>query len=314
MSNSIRTTISLPKDLFLKVKKYNLSMSKICQEALEVRIKKEDKNHQRNLSINKLKKIYYNKGFETGGLSSKNMSKYELKISLSTLKGEGRYDIWTLVDRVDDVFERNFDYKIFDDHFYTYDHGWVLKDNTILKNPEYSWFTTDKPVHSAIEESRSETFFEYKYGFVMGLCNIQEQFEPIKANPTISKTKVSINKNKLTKKQAIEIVREEINISLNNRNTIYSNQNIANDQWWFEPKYGKLELTFFLLLNDKKDRMLFLFKIPAKKYRKASFRDRPEKGCVSIGIEGNDRFNFMDINSGSSNVKFSKHLIKTIKY
>jgi len=289
-------------------------MSKICQEALEVRIKKEEKNHQRNLSINKFKRIYYNKGFEAGCLSSKNMSEYELETSLSTLKGEGRYGIWTLVDRVDDVFEKNFNYKIFDDHFHTYKNGWVLKDNTILENPEYSWFTTKKPVDYSIQDSRDETFFEYKHGFTMGLCNIQEPIEPIEIDPIVSKTKVSINKNKLAKKQAIEIVREEINISLNNRNTVYSNQNRANDQWWFEPRYEKLELTFFLLLNDKKDKILFLFKIPAKEYEKKSFRDRPEKGCVSIGIEGNDRLNFMDINSGSANVKFAKYLIKTIRY
>jgi len=315
MSESIRTSITINKRILKMVKEYNLNMSKIVQEALEKRIKIEQKKHKKKLSFQKIKNIYFKKGFETGRIGASKYSKYELKIAISTINGEGRYSIWNIDDRVDDIFEKNFDYKIFDEHFYKYETGWVLRDDTLIQDPEYSWFITKKPIDLLVEDARGEALFEYKNGFAMGLCNIQKPIEATKTDPIISKVEINIQNKKLTKKQAIEITSKEVSVSLNNRNTIFSNQNNANDLWWFEPTYEKLESNFFLILHDKKDQVLFLFNISdPKEITKNKFRDRPEKGRVSIIIDSNDTFNFMDKSSGSSNINFSKYLIKTIKY
>jgi hypothetical protein len=306
----IRTTISLPEDLLINAKKFNLNVSKICQQALEKQIQTETLKSDRKAHLKDIFKLYYDKGFEFARQKSKDFSKEDTDFFAATLKGEGRYGIWNLVDRVDDVFERTFDYGWFDDQFHVYDCGWVLKDQSVLTNPDYSWFSSNKPVDLFVQDCRAEALFEFKYGFAMGLCGLEKSISPSDDDFIVNKEYQQ--HNKLSKKQSLKLIRDQTDLQLNHQNTIFSNQNAANDLWWFEPSYEKLESGFFLILNNQKDRILYIFNVPGKK--KNQFRDRPEKGRVSITIDSADTFNFMDQNSGSSNEKFSKYLIKKISY
>lgn len=306
----IRTTISLPEGILKNAKKFNLNVSGICKQALEKQIRTETQKAEKKTFLKNIFKIYYDKGYEAGQQQSKNISKEEIDFYTATLKGEGRYGVWNIVDRVDDVFERTFDYNWFDNQFHVYDCGWVLKDQSILTNPDFSWFSLNKPVDLFIQDCRAEALFEYKYGFAMGLCNLEKPINLSEKNINV-KTEYGQD-NKLSKKQSLKLIRDKTDFQLNNQNTIFSNQNAANDLWWFEPAYEKLESGFFLILNDHKNRILYVFNVPEK--QKDQFRDRPEKGRVSIIINSNDTYNFMDQNSGSSNEKFSTYLIKKIKY
>lgn len=314
MSKNIVTSISLPKNLYEKSKVYGLKISEVCQNALEIKIKKEEVKHQRMKSFEEIKRIYYERGFEDGQRipeSETIVPDDEMKIIKSTLRGEKRFGLWSKVDRVDDIFERVYDDRVFDNIFLQYEFGWVLKDERILNNPHHSWFTDVEKNAQTVEEYRAEAFFEYKFGFVMGLCGYTDLPSE---NEKIHPPAPGLSNKKLTKKQAINIVRSSMNVEIHNKNTVFSNPNAANSRWWFEPNYKTLSSNFFLILNDNNNRKLFLFSIPENKFKKDLFRDRPEKGRVSIIIESNDRINFMDICSGSSNVKFSNFLIKTIKY
>ncbi len=120
-----------------------------------------------------------------------------------------------------------------------------------------------------------------------------------------------LNAIKLTKQQAIEMLKEEGVDDLTHSNTVYSNVNSATQVYWLEPNNNKFSEDFNVILNDSVNGSLNLFSIKANliKSPEIIFEQRSDKNASKIIIDSTKSV-FID----KKGFEFDEYLVKSINY
>jgi len=121
---------------------------------------------------------------------------------------------------------------------------------------------------------------------------------------------------KIDKNEAMNLVNREVNMGLNNSNTVFSNVNKGKPVWWFEPENSRFNYDFHLILNDAKKKILYYFFIPKNDITnpKATFyqrKDFDDKSQIEIY---DDDPKFMDTKKTGNGLQFKKYLKREIQY
>ncbi len=122
--------------------------------------------------------------------------------------------------------------------------------------------------------------------------------------------KSKVGRNTLTKSEAIEIFAKR-NYTLWPSRTTFASKNSSMKSYWANPSVGLLKKNWHLILNDWKNRILYLFFIPAYSISLAEIKkrgDNPEKIDLQIGYKNPT---FTDSRSG---YKFLKYKVDEINY
>ena len=136
---------------------------------------------------------------------------------------------------------------------------------------------------------------------------------------SVNTTNVTL-RSKMSRSEALRIsnifLYQKLNQTINGKHFVFSNQNKANNKWWFEPKIETFENDLFIALNDDKLSKLYLFKIPGKELSPPNqhFKIRSDINKPSITIEGHDTVEFRDCSKEAAKVAFKKFLIATLEY
>lgn len=95
-----------------------------------------------------------------------------------------------------------------------------------------------------------------------------------------------INSSIINKSLAIQLINDKSNLSLDNQNSIFSNQNNSVNVWWLEPSNIKFDSEMNIILNDSNDSVLYHFKIPANLIANPEilFEQRKERKASKIII------------------------------
>ena len=95
-----------------------------------------------------------------------------------------------------------------------------------------------------------------------------------------------IHKSKMNKGIAMELACKSLQLEINSKNSVYSNQNNAKDVWWLEPAPDKFRNDFYMLLNKPKENKLLIFKIPKGSIKDPEiiFNQRNDKNASRLVI------------------------------
>jgi len=124
----------------------------------------------------------------------------------------------------------------------------------------------------------------------------------------------------ISRKEALRITNiylyQKTKSTITGKQFVFSNQNKANDKWWFEPKNETLQNDLFIALNNNKLKKLYLFKVPTKEFFPPEnyFKIRSDTNKPTINIEGDDTLEFKDCSKGSAKIAFKKYLYGIIEY
>lgn len=113
----------------------------------------------------------------------------------------------------------------------------------------------------------------------------------------------------MTKSEAINRIRQTIDVDLNNSNTSFSNPGKSLALWWLEPRNDKFKTGFYIILNNTNRKKLLLFKIPKGAVNKFEFRQREDREASTIYIPISDT-KYID----TGRFDFSPYLIHEIDY
>jgi hypothetical protein len=128
----------------------------------------------------------------------------------------------------------------------------------------------------------------------------------------VSLKNTGYNENTIDKLDAINLLNKKYNLSLNNKNTTFSNINTVKPIYWFDPRNDRFKNNFNLILYNNKIRVIYYFVIPANEIDKPEriFYQRPDKKNISqIKIDINDD-EFKDILRGFIFKKYLKYKIQ----
>ncbi len=139
-------------------------------------------------------------------------------------------------------------------------------------------------------------------------ANIDRDSEKIKA---IQDIKNILSSTRLSKKQAIELLRANGVDNLFDFNTHYSHFNKGINAYWLEPDNNKFSEDYNFILNDTISRKLNLFTIRANSIKspKLIFDQRIETNSSKIIIDATN-----DIFRDKRGLEFNQFLVKSINY
>lgn len=133
----------------------------------------------------------------------------------------------------------------------------------------------------------------------------------------LTKNSKGINQlsTKIKKKKALEILNNK-SLEVNNQNVVFSNMVKPHDNWWIDFNPNNFEKKFYIVLNDYKEKVLFVFEIPAKTFYPPEkyFYYRKDIDRYSIGILGIDKREFKDTKYTKNLVCFKRFLKHEIEY
>lgn len=120
-------------------------------------------------------------------------------------------------------------------------------------------------------------------------------------------TKIA-NKNKMTKKKAVALLLQK-NFDLNKKVT-FSSSNIRNGVYWANPNPKFLHLDWSLILNDIKNRKLYLLNIPKNTFKSENISLKsPDYELLDIRLDPHTL-----INTAPDKTNFAPHKIAEISY
>ena len=97
---------------------------------------------------------------------------------------------------------------------------------------------------------------------------------------------------------------------ISQRNTTFSSINAATSVFWANPKLDMLKQDWYLILNDKYSKKLYLFFIPAHSINQSKVVVRHDKkNLIDLQIDSDS-----DFTDTRSKYRFRKHLVETISY
>ncbi len=136
---------------------------------------------------------------------------------------------------------------------------------------------------------------------------LTEQLEQLK-----NETSESDNVEEMNKSRALALIRKHGYILANNKNTTFASKNKGANTYWANPSKKILNQTWFLILNDTQNKMLYVFEIPRNKISLDELKFRTDKTDDKIDLQleyGN--LSFIDTRS---KIEFDEYLREHISY
>lgn len=138
--------------------------------------------------------------------------------------------------------------------------------------------------------------------------------EPMKVMPEVRPVPLGADEKKenfvkLSKNHAIRLLQKSGYVFCGKHT--FASKNSTQNNYWANPDVSVLICDWDLILNDLKNRVLMVFRIPAHTFSRAQFKmrnDQPKK--IDLQIEYGDP-NFSDNRSG---IKFRTYLVKELSY
>ena len=120
--------------------------------------------------------------------------------------------------------------------------------------------------------------------------------------------KVDSDKNKMTKKKAVALLLQK-NFELNEKVT-FSSSNSRNGVYWANPNPKFLHLDWSLILNDIKNRKLYLLNIPKNTFKSENISLKsPDYELLDIRLDPHTL-----INTAPDKTNFASHKVAEVSY